>query len=1102
MSTAENDNTDQWSCPACTLLNSNVFKKCLACNNEYKPKKVNFIKSAFNNLSNDVKGFLNGFNNTNNNDNNNYDQDVIEIDTKTNRPMNRPTTNENRPSQNNSNDANTNNIIPSAIWTCKNCSYSTNPIWSKNCEICEEEKQTKNRKSDETVYDSSLNEFIYDYARIWQCKQCTFINFSKDIECELCLKPRSGNDDAAAAAAENSATQSNPSSTSSTSSSYSNTTTTTNRDTKMLKDRWVCKRCTYFNSNSESKCILCATTRELNFDENNQSTAKSDTNNNNQQRTHSTTSTTSNSSNSSTSINHGSTGSTSSNGSTSSTNSNHHKNSKFMEEWICEICSFKNKSNSSVCIVCSYDKDDIQNNNFYYNNNNNPKIKPSKIANSTKTGSGGGGGGATAATSVATVSTGNMSSNVSTAISPANKSQRAKSIIKTYANATTKAERIWNSIVRYCKEQNIKFVDDSFPPCNKSLFIDPNKRPESIVQLRGGAIKWLSPEYIRTHSDEHSLKWTVYNDPKFSDIKQGLLGNCWLLSGLAVLIEQPEMLRKIIITQDYCPQGCYQVRLCHNGEWQTVIVDDLFPCDSNGALIYSQASRKQLWVPLIEKAMAKLNGSFESLIAGQTVEGLSALTGYPCDSIRLEHTQPNNEEDIDFYMIWARLLSMKEAGYAIAASCGRSDITDDSVFTQRGLLPRHAYSILNVKEIHGHQLVQLRNPWGRYTWIGDWSEGSTKWTPELRRALGLKQQQHINKHGNGSHLQEHNHFYNNNNNNNNGSGRNSNDQGVFWMSFNDFVKYFCSIDICKTRLDLFESRMTGYFNWEGTREMQAYHLVVFETSEFDIGLFHKTVKNRRENSDLDLCFVVLHINAGRADKVAISSKRSVRKFIGSEHIFEAGEYLIVPMSFNFWYTTGPNRKSTANSAAAAAAIVPESNNINNQNKSFTYNNLYNLVIHSPKEFFVEQEMHSTFLLADTIIQLCMRNGNKTSAGLENACIYTMTKGWSGILVIAENCNERAYLHVELDCERSNNVVSTRQTLTTKDSVPPLHRQVLIILTHLEGSSGYSIQYSIKYRLSSNPYLNTWPGNEGQMITNKPEINKQTFGLHAPRSVFL
>ncbi len=53
---------------------------------------------------------------------------------------------------------------------------------------------------------------------------------------------------------------------------------------------------------------------------------------------------------------------------------------------------------------------------------------------------------------------------------------------------------------------------------------------------------------------------------------------------------------------------------------------------------------------------------------------------------------------------------MKEAGYTMGASCGRLDNTDEKYFTDRGLLSRHAYSILNIKEINGHQLIQLRNP--------------------------------------------------------------------------------------------------------------------------------------------------------------------------------------------------------------------------------------------------------------------------------------------------------------------------------------------------------------------------------------------------------
>ena len=94
-----------------------------------------------------------------------------------------------------------------------------------------------------------------------------------------------------------------------------------------------------------------------------------------------------------------------------------------------------------------------------------------------------------------------------------------------------------------------------------------------------------------------------------TDFCQGAVGNCWFISAFALLVEHPKLLNDLILESNTL-LGCYTLRLFVNGNWKLVTVDDYFVCDQkNNELVFAE-SNKQLWAPLIEKALAKLNDNY------------------------------------------------------------------------------------------------------------------------------------------------------------------------------------------------------------------------------------------------------------------------------------------------------------------------------------------------------------------------------------------------------------------------------------------------------------------------------------------------------------
>ncbi|CAK9011466.1 unnamed protein product [Durusdinium trenchii] len=338
-----------------------------------------------------------------------------------------------------------------------------------------------------------------------------------------------------------------------------------------------------------------------------------------------------------------------------------------------------------------------------------------------------------------------------------------------------------------------QFHDESFPP-----------------KLRGRVTRWCRPSEIGAHDGRvlwRSEDWQLLRgQPRADDVQQGELGDCWFLSSLAAMAEFQEgrLVQRLLPEQkSLSPAGVYLVRLWLGGSWRDIIVDDRLPCIGNGLstyyqLAYCSTRRCQLWASIIEKGFAKACGSYEAIAGGQPEEALSILTGWPCETIQFD------SEDFDPGILWATMSTSREAKFlmTVSTSCGRSHSEQD--VRAAGLVPNHAYSLIDVLDIEDAsgcrmQLLKIRNPHGEAKWRGNWSERSQLWTPELRQRVGCAKA-----------IEDH----------------------MFFMSYNDFLNWFECCTICKVHSDGWHKvRMPTPLPGNGIAPTQGWRLTVAEMTE-------------------------------------------------------------------------------------------------------------------------------------------------------------------------------------------------------------------------------------------------------------------------------
>ncbi|XP_061639271.1 calpain-12 [Phyllopteryx taeniolatus] len=325
-----------------------------------------------------------------------------------------------------------------------------------------------------------------------------------------------------------------------------------------------------------------------------------------------------------------------------------------------------------------------------------------------------------------------------------------------FGNPIRFKDQDFQSLLEKCLKSGEMFSDQSFPAEQKSIGMPEEDDPRK-------AIKWKRPKDISENAV--FVEGTIGT----TDICQGQLGNCWLLAALSCLTMHPKLFVKVVppnqsLSKSYA--GIFHFRFWQYGEWVEVVVDDKLPV-REGRLLFSYShTRNEYWSALVEKAYAKLIGSYGSLRGGNISEGMEDFTGGIAYSLAVSSHTPR--------VFWRLLTAALARGSLLSCFIQANNYKEVGIVNADGLIKGHAYAITETDQVRHEAdeilLLRLRNPWGFVEYLGPWSDKGKEWddiSKEEKGRLEMKRKE----------------------------------DGEFWISADDFCKKFDFVELCSINPD-------------------------------------------------------------------------------------------------------------------------------------------------------------------------------------------------------------------------------------------------------------------------------------------------------------
>uniref|UniRef100_A0ABD2WKN6 Calpain catalytic domain-containing protein n=1 Tax=Trichogramma kaykai TaxID=54128 RepID=A0ABD2WKN6_9HYME len=349
----------------------------------------------------------------------------------------------------------------------------------------------------------------------------------------------------------------------------------------------------------------------------------------------------------------------------------------------------------------------------------------------------------------------------------------------------------YERIKRSCLKRGELWEDPEFPAIQASVFYH---------QVPPFQFQWKRPRELCNRPV------FVSDTPTPFDVIPGKLGDKWLVACMGLLhLNKGLFYRVVPADQGFGPltdidvgsncsseyTGVFRFRLWWCGAWVEVLVDDRLP-SVHGRLAFLQSRHSdQFWPALLEKAYAKLHGSYEALKYGTLLDGLSDLTGGITEVIAIRQDPTGCGRAL------AKLLDMT----SLVTCTVNNNVTQLLRPTEKlanGIqmgINYRLYAIERVETFQGEavQLVKLRDPLGTAgggEYVGAWARGSLEWdevpVAECDR-LGVRAMC----------------------------------DGEFWISYSDFVKTFTHLEV--VHLDAETARDEPSLHGKRTWQMKLFH---------------------------------------------------------------------------------------------------------------------------------------------------------------------------------------------------------------------------------------------------------------------------------------